>query len=1170
MDFLLLGPFEVRDGDTPVPLPRKKHRALLALLLLRAGEVVSADVLVEELWGEQPPKTALAALRNYVSQLRTQLGADLIETRGSGYVAHVEPEQIDVVRFERLAAQAREAMTAESRASELRAALSLWRGTALADLAYEPFGAAESARLEELRLTAREDLVDAELELGRHGDLIPEMEALIAEHPFRERLRGQLMLALYRAGRQADALEVYRTSRTFLLDELGLEPGVHLRELEQAILQQDPALDVPAVLPSVEERLKTVTVLLCELVPSPPDLDPERLRRRTVQALGEARAAIERHGGSVETRAGDDLLGVFGVPAAHEDDALRAVRAAAELREAVPDLRIGIDTGEVLVGHGFVSGTVVAGAKRLQRDASPGEVLIGAATRALCGRAVTVEDSGGALRLVTVDEGARPIDRRYAPLVGRGRELDALRAACERALSDGQCRLVTIVGEPGIGKTRLATEFVRELEGDATVLVGRCAPYGAGAAWLPLREVLEQAGKQLDPVLESAGAPGEVFLATRRILEQLATEMPLVIGFDDVHWAAPTLLDLVEYLAGHAEGPILSVCLARPELLEERPEWPGERIRLEPLTDDQAQELAGDVEPDLRDKLVETCGGNPLFLEQLVVYAKESGTLEGVPPSVEALLAARLDLLGPEELDVLQRAAVVGRLFETAALRALDGDVERLPVLEEKSFVRRLRGGIAFHHVLVREVAYASVPKEKRAELHERLADWLDGRGAPDELIGHHLEQAFRYRVAVGLGEGRTRRLALDAGHRLGEAGIAAWKRGDTPAATDLLGRAADVLPDRDPYRLGLLCELGPALRVGGDLDQALKLLSEAVAVADEPPIELRARLELAAVRLAGDAKRSADEILEIAAEAVSVFEAVGDERSLARTWRWVAYAHGSIRGRWAASKEAAERALELYRRTGWSTSSCFSVLAAANHSGPTPAQEAIEQCQLMLTDADLGGQASILCCLGGLEAMIGRFAEARQLIAGARAMFTELGQDSIAASDCDLYGARIELLAGDAASAAHILRESCETLYRLGDHANLATRAADLADALRILGHAEEAQQWCALAEETGAADDLATQIGWRSTKAKLLAQRMTLKEAERLAREAVGMAEATDALNNHAKTLLDLAEVLRLAGRAEEAREAAEEALILFGRKGNIAGASRAESRLAELAPA
>jgi tetratricopeptide (TPR) repeat protein len=771
---------------------------------------------------------------------------------------------------------------------------------------------------------------------------------------------------------------------------------------------------------------------------------------------------------------------------------------------------------------------------------------------------------------VKVDERARPIDRRYAPLVGRERELGVLAEAYGGVVAAGRCRLVTLVGEPGIGKTRLATEIVRGLERDATILVGRCAPYGHGATWLPLREVFEQADKQLDPVLESAGAPGEVFLAIRRILEHVAANKPLVIGFDDVHWAAPTLLDLVEYLAERAEGPILCLCLARPELIEERPEWPGELIPLEPLTDDQAHALAGDVEPGLRDQLVETSGGNPLFLEQLVAYAKEMGTLEGVPPSVEALLAARLDLLGPEELDVLQRAAVVGRLFEPTALRELGGDVDLLPTLEGKSFIRRLRSGLAFHHVLVREVAYASVPKEKRAELHERLADFLDGEGAPDELVGHHLEQAFRYRVAVGLEEGRTRRLALDAGHRLGGAGIAAWKRGDTPAATNLFGRAAEVLPDRDPYRLGLLCELGPALRASGDFDQARKVLAEAAALAAEPPIELRARLELAAVQLAGETKRSADEILAIAAEAVNVFEAVGDERSLARIWRWVAYAHGSIRGRWAASMEAAERALELYRRTGWSTSSCLSALAAAHHSGPTPAPEAIERCRSMLTDADLGGQASVLCCLGGLEAMVGRFAEARQHVAGARVMFIELGQDPFAAADCDLFGARIELLAGDVASAAHILQESCETLRRLGDHANLATRATDLADAFRVLGRVDEAQRWCALAEETGAPDDLATQIGWRTTKAKLLAQGMTLDEAESLAREAVDLVEATDALNNHAKTLLDLADVLHLGGRADEAREAVEDALILFGRKGNIAGASQAQSRLAELAPA
>src|SRR5262249_37420689 len=253
-------------------------------------------------------------------------------------------------------------------------------------------------------------------------------------------------------------------------------------------------------------------------------------------------------------------------------------------------------------------------------------------------------------------------------------------------------------------------------------------------------------------------------------------------------------------------------------------------------------------------------------------------------------------------------------------------------------------------------------------------------------------------RAAIGLEEGRTRRLALDAGHRLGEAGLSAWKRGDTPAATNLLGRAVAVLPNRDPYRLNLLCELGPAVRTSGDFEQAKKILSEAVALAAEPPTELRGCLELAGVRLASEPRQSADEILEIAAEAVGVFEAVGDERSLARTWRWIAHAHGSIRGRWAASGGAAGRALELYRRTGWSTSGCLAALASAYTLGPTGVSEAIELCRTMLPEADLGGQALILCWLGRLEAMGGRFSEARSMITTARAMLNELGQESAAA----------------------------------------------------------------------------------------------------------------------------------------------------------------------------
>jgi DNA-binding SARP family transcriptional activator/tetratricopeptide (TPR) repeat protein len=1162
MQFLLLGPFEVRDGERVVPVPRRKHRALLALLVLRAGERVSTDALLEELWGAQPPRTALGALRNYVSQLRKLLGEGVIETRGDGYVARVDAGDVDALRFEALAAGAN---SAADRAAALRAALALWRGPALADLLYEPFAAAEAGRLEELRLAAHEDLLDAELELGNHRGLVPELETLVAEHPFRERLHGQLMLALYRSGRQADALGAYRQAREVLVGELGIDPGIRLRELEQAILRQDPGLDLPAVLPPVAERRKTVTVLCWELAQELEGLDPERLRRETVHALTAARAAIEEHGGSVETRSGDELLGVFGVPAAHEDDALRAVRAAARLRGT--GARIGVDTGGVLVGNGFVSGNVVARGKRLQRAAAPGEALVGAATVALCGAAVQVEVAGDAFRLLGAEETTVAIPLTPdAPLVGRQAQLGALRDVWARVCADGVCRLVAVVGEPGIGKSRLARELVAGLEGEATVLVGRCVSYGEGAAWLPVAEILERTGERLDPILERAKSPGEVFLAVRQVLERAARERPLVVALDDLHWAEETLLELVDYLAERAEGPILLLCLTRPELIEA---WrPDARIELGPLTDRQAARLAEAAAPELRTQVVAAGGGNPLFLEQLVAYAADQGRLDAAPPSLEALIAARLDGLPEEDFATLQRASVIGRLFRPDDLEGLGGDPALLAGLQERGLLRRFGAGLGFHHVLVRDVAYASLPKAGRADLHERLADRLDARGDPGELVGYHLEQAYRYLSELGQAEGRAARLALDAGARLGAAGIAAWKRGEASAAVNLLGRAAEALPTRDRDRLRLLCELGPALRTCGKFDRARAVLAEAVAVAGDPPTELRARLELAGVRIATADAQSADELLDVAAEGLPVFEAVGDDRSLARAWRWIAYVHGSVHSRLAASSEAAEHALELYARTGWSTSSCLSYLAIAYHSGPTEVSTAIDGCRALLDGADFGGRAVVLSWLGGLEAMAGHFDEARTLVDQAGKLLEALGQVSIARVPC--FEAYVERLAGQPARAEQALRASVATLREMGSTATVATQAAELAGVLLELGRDDEAGEWCTLAEATGAADDFWTQTACRGARARLLARRGDLAPAEALAREVVALTEASDALNHRAKAQLDLAEVLRLGGRHEEAARTVEDAIAVYREKGNVAGASLAASVLAGLAPA
>jgi DNA-binding SARP family transcriptional activator/tetratricopeptide (TPR) repeat protein len=1183
MEYLILGPLEVRDGERAVTVRQKKSRALLALLLLRAGEVVSTDALIEEIWAT-PPRTARQALHNCVAQLRRELGDHVIERRDAAYLLRIDPSQLDLARFKRLVTEARETESPEQRALQLREALALWRGPPLGDLVYEPFARAEIPRLEELHRVTRQDLIDAQLELGRHADVVGELESLVEEHPFDERLRGQLMLALYRSGRQADALAVYRDARRALVDNLGLEPGAALRELEQAILRQDPSLDLPAVLPSLEERRKSVTVLSCEVVPATSGLDPEEVRRLTAKALSTVRAAIDANGGTVETRGGEELLGVFGVPAAHEDDALRAVRAASEFREELADVevRIGIDTGEVLAGHGFVSGEVVSRGKRLQREAAAGDILLGAATLALCRNAVKVRSTKGAVRLLEVEKGARPIARGLdAPLVGRKRELAALGRAYEEACEARRPRLIAVVGEPGIGKTRLVRELVRGVSDEATVLVGRCVSYGQGATFLPLIEMVAQAGESLEETTGNAGSVGEQLLAVRRFFERRAGERPLVLVFDDVHWAEPTLLDLVEQLGTHAEGPILTLCLARPELREQRPGLAEGAIELGPLGERQVHalvdSLAEDVPEEVRARVVENAGGNPLFAEQLVAYAQEGGAVDAVPPSAEALIAARLDLLDPTELAVLQRAAVVGRLFSRSAVEDLSPPSELAAIgdcllgLAEKNLVRRRRDGLRFHHVLVRDVAYGSLPKAERAVLHERLADWLDERDAADELVGYHLEQAHRQRAELGRLDGRARRLAADAGGRLGAAGIEAWKRGDAPAAVNLLGRATGLLPERGSFRLELCCELGLALLTAGELRRANETLAaaaEAAVDAGDRRLELRARLELAYLRLFTDEGRT-DELIDAATQALPIFDGVEDDRSLGRAWLTLSFVHGLMHCRHAAATEAAERAMDCHHRSGWPVSACLAYLSAAAQNGVMPAQEAIRRCRQLLAQADLGGEANVLPSLAELEAMRGHLAEARQLVARARTIYDQLGQQALAETNCAPIEGRIELLAGDADASERALRASYEALERMGGVSYVATRAAELGDALCGLGRYDEAERLSLRAEALGATDDVLTQLLWRSLRARVLARHGRLVEAEMLIGEAARLAEETDALNLRAKVLLDRAEVLQLAGRSNEAGEAVEQAIQLFELKGNVVAANHARVLLLELAP-
>jgi len=887
MEFRILGSMEVVDGSRRVDLPAGRGRALLALLILHVGEVVTADGLIDELWGEHPPATANTVVQELVSRLRRVLEPGrgkgdppaILQTAGAGYRLAVDPQAVDANRFTWMLDRARNA-SIEVRSRLLADALALWRGRALADFAYVPFAQRAITALEELRVAALEERIDADLDLGRHAELVAEVEQLVAAHPFRERLRGQLMLALYRAGRQADALEAYKSARQALVEELGIEPGPALRRREEAILRQDPSLDlrtrtrgragVPqgsepglAAAPWLPRERRSVTVVFADVAASAdPGTDPEALARFAARSIDVGVDLLARHGARVVEIAGGTLLGFFGLPVAHEDDALRAVRASIELRAATEKLnreiqpagavrfsvRAGIDTGEVIVGPASgsvrtgVSGPVVTAASRLHQAAAEGEVVVGAATLRLIRGAVIVKpvgeligdgDAAGAWRIVDIVSDAPAVARNLeSPMFGRQAELSRLRIAFRRTARSGKASRFTVVGEAGIGKTRLAKEFADSIGPAARLITGRCPAYGEGITFLPLREALLQAagpggwpaltelleadedGDRLAEQIAAAiglmpqeGSPSALFPAVRRLLETLAATRPLVVVLEDMHWAEPTLVDLIEYVARTASAPILLLCLARPDLAEEGREASAARadaLPLEPLSASDIKELitdrtGGTLDPDVTGRIVDTARGNPLFAEQ-VLASLSDGTIDAVPPSLRSLLAMRLDRLGPGERDVLRCAAVIGSECDEDALKALLPDeahpfVDRhLAALDRKRLIERTDGtAFRFGHVLIQHAAYQSMTREDRARLHERFATWLEAaESAPpelDEIVGYHLEQAVEHRLASGVVDAALPPLAARAGDRLADAAERALVRYDLTAAENLLSR---------------------------------------------------------------------------------------------------------------------------------------------------------------------------------------------------------------------------------------------------------------------------------------------------------------------------------------------------------------------------------------------
>ena len=825
------------------------------------------------------------------------------------------------------------------------------------------------------------------------------------------------------------------------------------------------------------------------------------------------------------------------------------------------------------------------------------------------------------------------------PLVGRSRELSLLTVAFERCVARGSPEFLTLLGDAGTGKTRLLAEMVERYQERALVLVGRCLSYGEGITWWAVAEIVRQAaginaeddspaareklaaalnGSQdagaatselaqligIEPATES---PEQILWALRLLLTSRAGHSPVVVVLEDLQWAEEQLLELIERLAGQLDSPVMLACTSRFELLARRPGWSDvcpTTIPVGPLPsneiDDLIEKLAGEALPAAtRARIVELAAGNPLFVEQVLHMLIDdgrlrrdeagwvaSGDLEAVqvPPSIETILASRVDHLDTRERECAELAAVVGMEFWTSGIERMSGSDVAGPLggLARKLVVEavRRRGAapdmMRFRHLLLRDAVYEAIPKARRAQLHEQVGDWMlewteDRRGEAEEIVGYHFEAAASYHAELLVGAGDAERVAGKAARHLMAAGNRAGARQDDPTAAQFYARVVALVAEEDSSRLEPLLALGTALVRGGETSGAADALAELrrrAARGDDPRTDAEVRILELSLRRLTDPVWWAENGRSGASELTGVFQQLGDDLGAAKAWHLLGKAH-SDRGEQTAAQEAFEHALEFAREAGdegveaWIR---YWLLQVAVF-GPAPCDRVIARARDDLDWARARGNRSLegstLARMGEMLSRSGHADEAAEVFASAHRIFEDLGQPAHVAY-LPISTAAVEPLSSDPAAAEAELRSALQYFDSIGAKHISATVAPMLASAIVRQGRTEEALELTRRAEEIAAPDDLDSQVKWRLARIETLLATGGLAEAERLAREAIAEAEPSDTTILLADSLAALGAVMRAARAPTEAVPPINRAIELYEAKGDVVSAGRQRAAL------